>query len=278
MPMAIPLIAAGVSVAGGVAAMGGVAAIAAGTMSLSAGLIGGAMIAGGAMTAIGAVTGNRNLMKYGGILALAGGAAGLATNAWGSVATSVQSEASLNLADTFAGGTAAPGLSEVAGATGGMAPISSVAGSVPDPFGIAAAPPVDPGASGFSGGATAAGPVAPAPGASTIGIGQLPPGASYPPGQGPFGGVAQGLMPAAAPAQGMLGNALQWVQKNPALAMVGANIAGSVGTAYATADAQKEQIRMKAAEDQRARDRLNNSIIGARPMPTWQPTKPKVGG
>ena len=61
MPMAIPLLAAaGTAWAG----------------AMAGGLIGGVMIAGGAMTAIGALTGNKNLMKWGGVLGLAGGVAG----------------------------------------------------------------------------------------------------------------------------------------------------------------------------------------------------------
>ena len=80
-------------VIGIVAAVGSVAA---GASALAAGslLVGGAMIAGGVMTGLGVLTGSQKLQKYGGLLSLAGGIGGLATNAWEKAAETVAKDAS----------------------------------------------------------------------------------------------------------------------------------------------------------------------------------------
>jgi hypothetical protein len=266
MPMAIPLIAAGAS------AWAGAGLMAAGTFGAS--LLGGAMIAGGALTAIGAITGNKNLTKYGGILSMVGGVGALATGAFSATAGQIASDAAIpDAMSAGAGGAADAGGASLGGAADAGSAASQV-GSASDPFGMGGSMPTDPGASGFGSGPSAPG--VSAPGNPTIGVGQLPPGASYPPGQGPFGGVSPGLQAPAAPPQGMLGSALQWAQDNPKLVQAGAGMLTSMGNNFAAADAQKEQIKMQEAAAQRARDRLNASVIGAKPMPTWQPTK--VGG
>jgi hypothetical protein len=79
-------------VIGIVAAVGSVAA---GAAAISAGslLVGGAMIAGGVLSGLGALTGSAKLQKYGGLLSLAGGIGGLATNAWEKAAEGVAKEA-----------------------------------------------------------------------------------------------------------------------------------------------------------------------------------------
>lgn len=64
----------------------------AGTASIGAGIAAGAMAAGGVMTGVGAVTGNKKLMKIGGVLALAGGLGSLALGSF-STASSVAGEA-----------------------------------------------------------------------------------------------------------------------------------------------------------------------------------------
>lgn len=70
---------------------GGAAAIAAGTAVLGSVALGtvlaGAMIVGGAATLIGIATDNKNLVKYGGILALAGGLSLAAAGAFGGLTT-----------------------------------------------------------------------------------------------------------------------------------------------------------------------------------------------
>ena len=71
MPQAIPLIMAAGSVSAGVTAM-------AAATTLTGSILGGMMIAGGALVGIGAITGSAKLQKWGGILSLAGGVAGLA--------------------------------------------------------------------------------------------------------------------------------------------------------------------------------------------------------
>jgi hypothetical protein len=76
--MLLPLVAAGASIAAGVTA---------------GGIVGGLMIAGGAMSGIGAITGNKSLSRFGAVLGLAGGVAGLATGAWTSAASTISEEA-----------------------------------------------------------------------------------------------------------------------------------------------------------------------------------------
>ena len=66
MPMALPLIAAGLEIYGGVAA---------------GGVLGGMMIAGGALSAVGTISGNKDLTMAGGVIGLAGGVGSLATSA-----------------------------------------------------------------------------------------------------------------------------------------------------------------------------------------------------
>lgn len=91
----------------------GSAAIAAGTAVLGSTLLGtvlaGAMIVGGAATLIGVATGNQNLIKYGGILALAGGLSLAAAGAFGGLTTDAGTTTAAGL---DAGG---PPMSEMAG-------------------------------------------------------------------------------------------------------------------------------------------------------------------
>lgn len=70
-------------------------------------IAGGVMMAGGVMSGVGAVTGNKKLMKIGGIMSLAGGLGGLASNAingagvGGAFASGSGSEAVSNMANSF---------------------------------------------------------------------------------------------------------------------------------------------------------------------------------
>jgi hypothetical protein len=67
------------------------AAYAAGEATLGAAIAAGAMVAGGVMTGVGAVTGNKKLMKIGGVLTLAGGLGSLAASAMSGTASGAAS-------------------------------------------------------------------------------------------------------------------------------------------------------------------------------------------
>ena len=75
--------------------------------ALATQIAGGVMMAGGVMSGVGAVTGNKKLMKIGGIMSLAGGIGGLASNALngagvgGAFASGSGSEAVSNMANSF---------------------------------------------------------------------------------------------------------------------------------------------------------------------------------
>lgn len=89
-----------------VVTMGAAAPLLAGT-ALATQIAGGVMMAGGVMSGVGAVTGNKKLMKIGGIMSLAGGIGGLASNALngagvgGAFASGSGSEAVSNMANSF---------------------------------------------------------------------------------------------------------------------------------------------------------------------------------
>lgn len=78
-----------------VVTMGAALPMLAGTLAMQ--IAGGVMMAGGVMSGVGAVTGNKKLMKIGGVLSLAGGVGGLAAGAMGS-AGGVGSESLANFA------------------------------------------------------------------------------------------------------------------------------------------------------------------------------------
>lgn len=115
MPMAIPLLAAAGSVAAGVTA---------------GGIIGGLMIAGGVLTGVGALTGNQTMMKWGGVLSLAGGVGSLANSLAGQTAQEVARQAAQEtfrageIAAENAAGAAAPAV-ETAGSTAANAAVDA---------------------------------------------------------------------------------------------------------------------------------------------------------
>lgn len=78
-----------------VVTMGAALPMLAGTLAMQ--IAGGVMMAGGVMSGVGAVTGNKKLMKIGGVLSLAGGVGGLAAGAMGT-AGGVGSESLANFA------------------------------------------------------------------------------------------------------------------------------------------------------------------------------------
>lgn len=240
-------------VIGIVAAVGSVAA---GASALAAGslLVGGAMIAGGVMTGLGVLTGSAKLQKYGGLLSLAGGIGGLATNAWEKAAEGVAKEASTQtLGQT-------ENLTPVVDGAGSSAATEAAASSnVP----AAAAPDV-----GYMG-----------PGSSGAGAGTdalLTEGAGPAALQNPLrvqeaaAGVAN---PGAAPAGNGLVNAARkgWDYitdpKNAKTVEIGSGIvSGALKYAFPSALDKAQIARLQY--EQMQRDRLNASVTGvANPVP-----------
>jgi hypothetical protein len=248
MPMAIPLLAAAGSVYAGVAA---------------GGIIGGMMIAGGAMTAVGTLSGNKKLAKWGGLLSLAGGVAGMATGAWSAAADGIAAESmsggytnQMDLAsDAFAGG-----------ASDGM--LGSVAADAAS--GVISAP-VSPGGEFASTELASAAPpgVQTAPAAPTTPAGVAPPTpAPVTAPQAP--GVA--LKPTPPPVDttgGVLQPAMDWAKANPRLTQAGTGLLSAGLNYYGAQDAAKESMRLNEEAQQRARDRMNASVTGVR-VPTYK--------
>lgn len=81
-------------------------------------IAGGIMFAGGALSGIGAVTGNKKLMKIGGVMSLAGGIGAIASNAANAAGAG----------GAFASGSSSPAISNMAGTM--MESVNSVGGAV----------------------------------------------------------------------------------------------------------------------------------------------------
>ena len=88
-----------------------------GTVSIGSAIAAGAMVAGGVMSGVGAVTGNKKLMKIGGVLALAGGLGSMAASALSGTST-VAGEA-VNAAPVAAEGSAAGASEQLVGKLAG---------------------------------------------------------------------------------------------------------------------------------------------------------------
>lgn len=88
------------------------------TVSIGSAIAAGAMVAGGVMSGVGAVTGNKKLMKIGGVLALAGGLGSMAASAFSGTST-VAGEAAT--AQPVAEGSAAGASEQLVGKLGGTA-------------------------------------------------------------------------------------------------------------------------------------------------------------
>lgn len=86
------------------------------TVSIGSAIAAGAMVAGGVMSGVGAVTGNKKLMKIGGVLALAGGLGSMAASAFSGTST-VAGEAA-NAAPVAADGSAAGASEQLVGKIG----------------------------------------------------------------------------------------------------------------------------------------------------------------
>lgn len=243
MPMAIPLLAAAGSISAGIAA---------------GGIIGGMMIAGGAMTAIGTLAKDKSLVKWGGLLSLAGGVAGLATGAWSTAAETLASESS-----SLAGGFGEAGLAEGA--------LSSVAEG-----GLMGNPLTNPGA--FTGGEGMLTSAGGAPVEAMLSAGQgyaVPTGAmsaqapaAIPTPQAPNVAQAPAIKPVDTTG-GALQPAVDFAKANPRLVQAGTGLLSAGMNYYGAQDAAKESMRLQEEAQQRARDRMNASVAGVR-VPTYQ--------
>ena len=239
--------------------------------SLGTQLIAGAMIGGGVLAGLGAVTGNRKLQKWGGILSIAGGVAGLASGAWASAAQEIGHGAFLGEGvasgvpawDAAAGSSALGSLGDTAngmlqanlGVTDIGVGAASAGGAVP---GIApvAAPVV-------TGSATpttvnlvnAGGTTATAPGLQgvvDVAKEKLP-----------------GLTANSEVGDGMLSKSMSWMKKNQLLTHAGAGLLTAGLSAYGQQEAIKEQMRMQEEQQARARKRLSDSVQGVT-VPVYQ--------
>ena len=231
-------------------------------------LVAGAMIAGGVMTGLGVLTGSKKLQKWGGILSLAGGVAGLASGAWSSSASSIAEEAAresfraselgAQAAAEAAGGVAGTA-SSLAQAAGGLAQANL---GVTD-IGIGAAgaggAPAVPMTPGINPMAPSAGPVVAAPSIpSSVNLGSA-------------GGTMQTMVKggAAAGDGGMLSGAMSWMEKNPKLTQAGAGLLTAGLSGYAQQEAIKEQMKLQEEAQARARQRLSDSVQGVQ-VPVYQ--------
>lgn len=274
MPAAVALVGAVGSVGAGMAAVGGTMAGFA-AASLGTQLIAGAMIGGGVLAGLGAVTGNKKLQKWGGILSIAGGVAGLASGAWSSAAGSIAEQSAESVArEGFQGLEYGRNVGEAAGAAaGGLADASagmlqanlgvtdigvgaaSAGGAVP---GIApAVPPV------VTGSATP----------TTVNLVNAGGTTATAPGLQGVVDVAKeklsGLTANSEVGGGMLSKSMSWMKENPRLTQAGAGLLTAGLSAYGQQEAIKEQMRMQEEQQARARKRLSDSVQGVT-VPVYQ--------
>lgn len=259
MPAAIPLIAAAGSIFAGATAVAGAA-------TLAGAIAGGVMIAGGAMTAIGAISGNKKLMKIGGLVSLAGGIGGLAVGAWAAAGSSLASDASSAAsvaAEPMAAGQAASGAAT--GAAQGAA--EQVAQIGIDPGGIAAAP-----ATTVPAGSAAGQTAQEAFRATELAQGGAQSAAQSAGAQEAFRAseLAQNVAPPATPGNWTktLNDVSSWMERNKALTQVGGGIVQGLAKSYADQASYAEQLRMQQAELARRRAEFSAGIVGLR-MPTY---------
>lgn len=274
MPAAVALIGAVGSVGAGMAAVGGTMAGFA-AAGLGTQLIAGAMIAGGVMTGLGAVTGNKKLQKWGGILSIAGGVAGLASGAWSSAAGSIAEQSAESVArEGFQGLEYGRNVGEAAGAAaGGLADAS--AGMLQANLGV----------TDIGVGAASAGGAVPgiAPVAAPVVTGSATPTTVNLVNAGGTTATAPGLQGVVDVAKeklsgltansevggGMLSKSMSWMEKNPRLTQAGAGLLTAGLSAYGQQEAIKEQMRMQEEQQARARKRLSDSVQGVT-VPVYQ--------
>ena len=274
MPAAVALIGAVGSVGAGMAAVGGTMAGFA-AASLGTQLIAGAMIGGGVLAGLGAVTGNKKLQKWGGILSIAGGVAGLASGAWSSAAGSIAEQSAESVArEGFQGLEYGRNVGEAAGAAaGGLADAS--AGMLQANLGV----------TDIGVGAASAGGAVPgiAPVAAPVVTGSATPTTVNLVNAGGTTATAPGLQGVVDVAKeklsgltansevggGMLSKSMSWMEKNPRLTQAGAGLLTAGLSAYGQQEAIKEQMRMQEEQQARARERLSDSVQGVT-VPVYQ--------
>jgi len=264
MPAALALVGAAASVSAGVAA---------------GGIIGGVMIAGGVMTGLGAITGNKKLQKWGGILSIAGGVAGLASGAWSSAAGSIAEQSAESVARE---GFRASGASELGAQYAGEAAGAAAGGLADASAGMLQA---NLGVTDIGVGAASAGGAVPgiAPVAAPVVTGSATPttvnlvnaGGTTATAPGLHGVVdvakekLSGLTANSEVGGGMLSKSMSWMEKNPRLTQAGAGLLTAGLSAYGQQEAIKEQMRMQEEQQARARKRLSDSVQGVT-VPVYQ--------
>lgn len=274
MPAMVALVGAAGSVAAGAAAVGGTVA---GFMGATLGtqLIAGAMIGGGVLAGLGTITGNKKLQKWGGILSIAGGVAGLASGAWSSAAGSIAEQSAESVArEGFQGLEYGRNVGEAAGAAaGGLADAS--AGMLQANLGV----------TDIGVGAASAGGAVPgiAPVAAPVVTGSATPTTVNLVNAGGTTATAPGLQGVVDVAKeklsgltansevggGMLSKSMSWMEKNPRLTQAGAGLLTAGLSAYGQQEAIKEQMRMQEEQQARARKRLSDSVQGVT-VPVYQ--------
>jgi hypothetical protein len=284
MPMAVPLLVAGLEVAGGIEAIGGLAAIAAGTAEMT--VAGGLMLAGGAMSAIGTLTHDTTLTKLGAIAGLAGGVTQLVSGASGAAGSM---GAGADAADAATAPLAQTGTSTI--------PIEDAASAAPQ---AAQTPTVPQGGPGDAADLASTGSAAPpgaanapmsntpvqdlVPGANTTGntTGTPPPltgsdahfndmpalsnsGASPPPSSG-------GLI------MDKLNAAGKWVKDNKELAQVGGYMASGAMKSASDQDLLKTKLQLEEEIINRQKARHGSAVAGTRgAMPNYVPAPGGAG-
>jgi hypothetical protein len=255
MPQAIPLIMAAGSVSAGVTAM-------AAATTLTGSIIGGMMIAGGALTAVGVLTGSQKMQKWGGILSLAGGVAGLATGAWQTAATEIGNGA-------FLGEGVASGVPawDAAASAPGMSGLTSGAGFSAD---LGALNEANQAVSGAMGAPASA----PAGVAGNQAATNALKAATAPPSAG--GGMLDSIKSGASGIGDTVKSGFKWMGASPEnarLTQAGAGLLQAGLGAYGQQEAMKEQLKAQEELDARRRQRMSDSVKGVR-VPVYQP-KPR---
>jgi hypothetical protein len=269
--MAIPLIAAYATVSAGIAA---------------GGFIGGMMIAGGAMTAMGALSGDKDLSRWGGLLSLAGGVAGMANGSWATTADSAASaSATADDAAMFSnieyGGAAETAVSDAAfeaafDAAAGTPGAAQTMGDdlgfmVADQAPVTAAPSTLATAPSSAPPTSATAPVTPTATAQAAAPTTIPVDPA----------AAQTTVPSAAGSEAVPGKfdgLLNSVKgfgdyianpKNARVVQAGSGLLQAGLSAYGKQDEVRTQLKMQEDAQARARARLNASLVGLK-MPVYQ--------
>jgi len=287
MPAAIPVVAAVASV------VGGATAVAAAT-TMAGAIIGGLMIAGGAMTLVGTVTGNEKLTQVGGIVSLAGGAAGLASGAFNGAASQIAEQTAADAAMQGAQEGFRAAEAGAASAQGGMlqgAPAdAATAGKLNGLVDGAtlSTPAQEAGQAQLVSNADAASPVAEATGqpsttAARVNAAQngtraelvsSPSAAAVEPGvvEGTkLNSVVEGAVDfgkeAGSKISGTVSEFGQWMEKNKELAKVGGGIIKGMGDSYGQHELLKEKYKHDDDVEARRVKRFNDSVQGMRDVP-----------